>query len=88
MKPPKAFKKGTDHKNENRGLSPFLKQNLSAYSLGFSIPAAMAILTYLGYLLDQKWGGSVWTFTGMFLGLFYCGYEIWKLVKKSNEEKN
>ena len=47
----------------------------------------MAILTYLGYLLDEKWGGSVWTFTGMFLGLFYCGYEIWKLVKKSNEEK-
>ncbi len=78
MKPSKTPKE--PQKEEN---SP---KNLYAYSLGFSIPAAVAILTYLGSCLDQKLGSGIfWTLLGMFLGLFYCGYEIWKLIKKNKE---
>ena len=75
-----------DEPKDDKENSP---KNLYAYSLGFSIPAAMGILTYLGYRIDQKWGGGIlWTLVGMFLGLFYCLYEIWKLVKKSSDTKN
>ncbi len=26
------------------------------------------------------------TLTGIFLGLFYCGYEIWKAIRQLNRE--
>ena len=54
-----------------------------AMSLGFNMAAGMAVFTYLGYWLDQKMGGGQgWTLAGIFLGLFYCGYEVWKLVRQ------
>ena len=60
-----------------------------ALALGTNMAAGMAIFTFLGYKLDQKLGsGRTWTLCGMFLGLAYCGYEVWKLVRmiQSREE--
>lgn len=52
-------------------------------NLGYTMAAGMVVFTFLGYLLDSKLGkGHGATLTGMFLGLMYCGYEVWKLTKK------
>ncbi len=56
-------------------------------SLGLNMLAGMVVFTWLGYWLDnQRGGGRGWTLTGMFLGLFYCGYEVWKLVRRGEED--
>ena len=48
--------------------------------------AGMAVFAGAGYFIDQKTGGGQgWTLGGIFLGLFYCGYEVWKLVHHSNK---
>ena len=61
-------------------------ENLSAMSLGITMAVGMAFFAYIGYILDQKTGGGqLWTLAGIFLGLFYCGYEVWKLIKKTNK---
>ena len=55
----------------------------SAIALGTNMAAGMALFTFLGYKLDQRRGhGRAGTLAGMFLGLFYGGYEVWKLVRK------
>ena len=49
--------------------------------------AGMAVFSGLGYYIDQKRGvGMEFTLSGMFLGLFYCGYEVWKLTRRDNQE--
>jgi len=47
--------------------------------------AGMAFFTFIGYQIDKRKGGQTWTLVGMFLGLFYCGYEVWKLIRKSDQ---
>lgn len=55
----------------------------SALALGTNMVAGMALFTFLGYKVDQKRGdGRAFTLIGMFLGLFYGGYEVWKLVRQ------
>ena len=59
-------------------------ENPSAMMLGFNMAAGMGIFTYIGYKIDEKTGGGQgWTLAGIFMGLFYCGYEVWKLVRKN-----
>ena len=57
--------------------------------------AGMALFTFLGYKLDCRFGGGrMWTLGGMFLGLAYGGYEVWKLIvqlqatAKQNEDRS
>lgn len=70
----------TTGKSENRNF-----KNLSAMSLGSTMVVGVVLFTYLGYLIDKKRGtGQTWTLVGIFLGLFYCGYEVWKLVRTSS----
>lgn len=65
------------------------RKYLNASSLGLNLAAGMILFSGLGYWLDQKTGGGrMWTLAGMFLGLFYCGYEVWKAVKASNNSTN
>lgn len=55
-----------------------------AIALGTNLAAGMAAFTFLGYWMD-KWrggdGAGGWTLAGMFAGLFYGGYEVWKVVR-------
>lgn len=56
----------------------------SALSLGLNMAAGMAAFSYLGYRLDQgRGGGYGWTLAGIFLGLFYGGFEVWKVIKQN-----
>ena len=63
------------------------RKYIAAMSLGFNMVAGMAVFSFLGYYIDQKrGGGQAWTLFGIFLGLFYCGYEVWKLVRQTEED--
>jgi len=54
-------------------------------NLGLNMAVGMAAFSLAGYYLDQKTGEKgYWTLGGMFLGLFYCGYEVWKLIRRNN----
>ena len=55
-----------------------------ALSLGTNIAAGMLGLTFAGYYLDRRFGegeGETFTLIGLFLGLVYSGYEVWKVVR-------
>ena len=59
-----------------------------ALSLGSNMALGMLFFTFLGMGADQKFHTEQkWTLTGIFLGLFYCGYEVWKLVRQMNKEE-
>ena len=53
-----------------------------AITLGLSIAFGMIFFLWLGHWLDKKQGGYFWTIVGFLLGLFYCGYELWKMIRK------
>ncbi len=62
---------------------------MAALSLGTQMLAGMVGCSMLGYWIDHKrGGGNAFTLVGLFLGLFYCGYEVWKLVRQLNEEND
>lgn len=63
---------------------------VAGISLGTTMAAGMAVFSFLGYFVDQKRGGGpgAGTLIGMFIGFFYCGYEVWKFVRLSNDESS
>lgn len=59
----------------------------SALGLGTQLAAGMAFFAGLGYLADRRRGdGILFTLCGMFAGLGYGAYEVWKLVRQLNAE--
>ena len=57
-----------------------------ALALGTNMAAGMAVLAGLGYWIDRKRGGGIgWTLGGMFLGLIYGLYELWKAARAINQ---
>lgn len=68
---------------------PKSSSRLPGVSIGFNMAVGMGLFTSVGYLIDQKTGGGQgWTLAGIFVGLFYCGYEVWKLVQRLNENND
>jgi len=62
------------------------KNNLSAVSLGLNMAVGMGVFSYLGYKIDQRQSGNgMWSLIGIFLGLLYCAYEVWKIIKQNKE---
>ena len=64
----------------------------TAISLGLNMAVGVVVFTLAGYWVDQKrGGGKAWTLCGIFMGLFYGAYEVWKVVrqlsKKAAEQK-
>ncbi len=58
-----------------------------AIALGTNLVAGMLVCAGLGYYIDLKTGGGHgWTLGGMFLGLAYCFYEVWKVVRQIRRE--
>jgi ATP synthase protein I len=55
----------------------------AAASLGLDFAVGMAIFAFGGYWLDRRQGtGEFWTLCGVFVGLLYGAYEVWKLVRQ------
>jgi len=75
-----------DEKSDKKKQSSQDPQRYSLLlSLGLNMAVGMAVFSFLGYYIDQKTGArGFWTLGGMFLGLLYCGYEVWKLVRRNN----
>ena len=72
---------------ETNGENKEPRKNIQGLTLGLNMAAGMAFFTYIGYRIDQARGGHLWTLVGMFLGLLYCGFEVWKLVREGNKEE-
>ena len=74
----------------NKRVTPLLNSPAANFGLNFAV--GMAIFSFVGYKIDQKRGdGSAFTLIGMFLGLIYGGYEVWKLthpVQPPPDEEN
>ena len=59
----------------------------SAMALGTNLAAGMALFTFIGYWIDGKRGGGIfWTVCGMFMGLLYGAYEVWKVIRFMSED--
>ncbi len=53
------------------------------------LAVGMAVFAGGGYWLDRRRGGGVaFTLAGIGLGLFYGGYEVWKVVRELNAKAN
>jgi len=60
-----------------------------ALSLGTNMVAGMVVCVLIGMWLDRKLGtGEACTLGGLFLGFFYGGYEVWKVVRQLQEDEN
>jgi len=58
-----------------------------ALGLGYTIAGGMAFFSWIGYMVDKKRGtGPFWTVVGMFMGLIFGGYEVWKLTRLYNRD--
>ncbi|RMF60012.1 MAG: AtpZ/AtpI family protein [Calditrichaeota bacterium] len=66
-----------------RELSPYL-------NIGYTFVAAIALLGYIGYLIDQWKGTSPWaTFIGLLLGMVVGFYQFFLTVfNRSKEDQN
>lgn len=66
------------------GRSPALA---SALNLGLQLAAGMFFFAGIGYAVDHRRGGGVaFTLAGVFLGLLYGAYEVWKVVRLLQKE--
>ncbi len=63
-----------------------------ALALGTNLAAGMIVCTYLGITIDKKIHSDdqYFTLAGMFLGLFYAAYEVWKIIRETpaGDERN
>ena len=78
-------------KTEKPDLQAARRKAMPAVSLGINFAVGVALLTYIGFKIDEKRGsGNAWTLCGIFLGLMYGAYETWKLVRtmSKNDEDN
>ncbi len=60
----------------------------AALSLGTNMAAAFAVFGGLGYWMDRGRGrGPFWTVCGLLFAMAFCMYEVWKLVRRLDEEE-
>lgn len=60
----------------------------SEFNLGFNMAAGVIVFACLGYWIGQKNGqGQFFTLLGIFLGLFYGGYQVWRVARRKEENE-
>jgi F0F1-type ATP synthase assembly protein I len=58
-----------------------------AVSLGTTLVVGMVVFVIIGYYIDAKRDTApFWTICGMFAGLLYMGYEVWRESRLIMEE--
>ena len=55
-------------------------------TLGLQVAVGIAVLSWLGYKVDEKFHTEYWTLVGMLCGLLYGAYEFWKAIKDMNKD--
>ncbi len=63
-------------------------QIASALALGTNMSVGMIVCTLAGHYIDAKINtpDPYFTLGGMFLGLVYCGWEVWKVIRKLEQK--
>lgn len=65
-------------------LLPKIDNNIS---LGINLAAGMGLSIGFGIFAESRWDISPWgILAGCAFGLFYCGYEIFKCLRKINKD--
>lgn len=65
-----------------------VKKYGAAIALGTNFTAGMLGCVFIGYILGERFGHQdAWVLAGVFVGLAYGGYEVWKLVRRLQEEE-
>ena len=64
-----------------------MQKNIPLTTLGLNMTAGMILFSAIGYFIDQRTNNPhlFWTLIGMFAGLVYCGYEVWKILRNMNK---
>jgi len=58
----------------------------SAVFFGSNFAAGMGLFSFAGFKLDEHFGTEwKWTLAGVFFGLFYGAYEMWKILRNPDE---
>jgi hypothetical protein len=67
-----------------------MNQRNNAVALGSTMTGGMLVFAGAGIYADRRFGrhDGLFTLAGMFLGLFFCGYEVWKLVRVTDESSD
>lgn len=70
----------------NQQLSPGKSRVNPAVGFGTSFAAGMALFAFAGHALDVKTDREpLFTLIGIFMGLVYGGWELWKLITAENQ---
>ena len=65
------------------------KKFTAAIGFGTEFAAGVILLTFIGYKVDEKYEtGETFTLVGVFLGIFYGFYQVWKLIRILNNNNN
>ncbi len=70
-----------------REPAPLAPRNSPALSLGANLAAGFLGCTLLGVWLDHRFGtGERYTLGGVALGFLYGAYEVWKVVRRMQQD--
>ncbi|HAR67779.1 MAG TPA: hypothetical protein DCR55_16460 [Lentisphaeria bacterium] len=61
-----------------------------ALSFGYTFTAGVLTFTFLGVWIGKKmnWPQEAGVLGGLFMGLFYGAYELWKLIRMAEQNEN
>ncbi len=65
-------------KEEDQGAD---KRSSPLLSLGYNMLGGVLLFSLIGVWLYKRSGSFLWVIGGIFLGLIYCGYEVWKSIR-------
>ncbi|MDO4540622.1 MAG: AtpZ/AtpI family protein [Syntrophomonadaceae bacterium] len=71
-----------------QGKNAWVKPLSTAVNLGTSIAAAIALPTWIGHKLDERFGtGMLWIILGLFFGMATAGKMVWdRMIKDHGDE--
>lgn len=65
---------------------PKWMRDVGAIGLGTTLALGMGVFTMLGFWVGRRMGHeTAGILAGMGLGLFFCAYETWKVVRRSGQ---
>jgi len=71
---------------DNQEQPPKWLRDAGMAGLGSTLAVGMAGFTLAGYYLGRRYDQLVaGILIGVAFGLFFCGYEVWKLVRKKDK---
>ena len=70
---------------KNLRSGPASRKYGPALALGTNMVAGMVLFVFIGHQIDKRTGGETWTLAGLFIGMIFGGYEVWKVIRQFRE---